>query len=208
VNSYLKAWERDYCSRGRLWGGGVKDLPNLPQGSAVLELGCGNGKTLSAMLVQAWRITALDVSIEAVRLCKATCASDQVDFLGADASHLPFADRIFDAVFAFHIVGHVLLSEREKIASETARVLKVGGMLFFRDFGMDDMRAGQGIEVEPGTFQRGRGVITHYFTEDEASGLFCHLMPVSVATTRWKMRIIGKDLIRSEVEAIFQKVVI
>jgi ubiquinone/menaquinone biosynthesis C-methylase UbiE len=208
VNSYLKAWDRDYASRGRLWGGGVKDLPNLPKGSAVLELGCGNGKTLSAMQSMPWRITALDVSIEAVRLCQASCSSDQVHFLAADASHLPFVDRIFDAVFAFHVVGHVPMSEREKIASETARVLKVEGMLFFRDFGVDDMRAGQGLEVEPATFRRGRGVITHYFAAEEVSGLFSQLMPVSVATTRWRMRIIGQDMIRSEVEAIFQKVVI
>jgi ubiquinone/menaquinone biosynthesis C-methylase UbiE len=208
VNSYLKAWDRDYCSRGRLWGGEVKDLPQMPAGSAILELGCGNGKTLSAMLSQPWRITALDVSMEAVRLCRASCASDKVDLLAADARHLPFPDRIFDAVFAFHMVGHVPMSEREKIASETARVLKVGGMLFFRDFGVDDMRAGQGMEVEPGTFRRGRGVITHYFTKEEVDSLFCQLMPVSVANIHWKMRIKGKDMIRCEIEAIFQKVVI
>ena len=34
---------------GPLWGGAVHSLPALPDHARVLELGCGNGKTLSAM---------------------------------------------------------------------------------------------------------------------------------------------------------------
>ena len=61
LNSHLKAWDKDYASRGRLWGGAVMDLPHLPEGSAVLELGCGDGKTLSGM-PGGWKIVALDIS--------------------------------------------------------------------------------------------------------------------------------------------------
>jgi SAM-dependent methyltransferase len=205
VDTYQKAWEKDYKNRGRLWGGGLPSLPDLPSGSRVLEIGCGNGKTLSAALRYPWTIAALDVSAEAVMLGRLG-ALERVAFLIADACHLPFRNLAFDAVFAFHVVGHMPLSKREKMASEAARVLKNGGRVFFRDFGLDDMRAGHGREVEPGTFMRGKGIITHYFTEDETASLFCKLEPLSIRTHRWKLPIKGKGMIRSEVESVFQKV--
>jgi ubiquinone/menaquinone biosynthesis C-methylase UbiE len=182
-------------------------LPSLPEGSVVLELGCGNGKTFSAMLGQPWCIVALDVSMAAVRLCRIHGANKGV-FLAADASCLPFQDNSFDAVFAFHILGHVLFDDREMMAREAFRVLKNGGMLFFRDFEGEDMRCGIGDEVEPKTYQRGQGVVTHYFTEVEARSLFHQLKPISTSTARWKMRIKDQEKNRSEVEAVFQKAVI
>lgn len=205
VDSYRNAWEKEYQTRGRLWGGGLPFLPDLPLGSRVLELGCGNGKTLSAMVSHPWTIAALDVSAGAVILSRID-APARADFLVAEACHLPFRDRAFDAVFAFHVVGHALHDGREKIASEAARVLKHGGKLFFRDFGMEDMRSGTGIEVEPGTFRRGLGVTTHYFTENEARDLFSLMEPLTIRTHNWKMRVRGKDLLRAEVEAVFQNI--
>lgn len=203
----MNAWEKDYRSRGHLWAGGVKDLPQMPEGSAVLELGCGNGKTLSAMLRRPWSITALDISIEAIRLSRRDL-SEKVALLVADARLLPFRDESFDAVFAFHVAGHLLISEREKLAIEASRVLKEKGLLFFRGFGMGDLRAGAGVEVEPGTFMRGQGIVTHYFSESEVAGLFGLMKPISVGTSEWKIRIKGEDFTRSEVEAVFQRAAI
>ncbi len=204
VNSHLDAWDRDYRSRGRLWGGGAKNLPELPRGSRVLELGCGDGKTLAAMQGRGWDVTALDISIEALRLSRSALGTE-VSLLLADARHLPFRGESFDAVFAFHVTGHVLLAGRETISREASRVLRPGGRLFLREFGTEDMRAGRGDEVEPGTFQRGSGVITHYFTEGEVANLFRDLRPLSLQTRRWKMRVKGEDLWRCEVEAVFFK---
>jgi hypothetical protein len=67
------------------------------------------------------------------------------------------------------------------------------------------MRMGLGAEVESGTFLRGEGILTHYFTELEVERLFCDIKLVNVNTHRWKLRIKGKDLMRSEVEAVFLK---
>lgn len=201
--SQATAWDRDYRSRGRLWGGGVKDLPTLPAGSAVLEMGCGDGKTLAALAGRAQRVIGMDISPEALRLCHPS--GPKVDLILADACRLPFKRESFDAVFAFHVIGHTLLAGRRAAACEAARVLKNGGRLFFRDFGIEDMRAGKGEEVERGTFRRGEGIITHYFTEPEAEILFSDLERVSTSTHRWKLRVSGRDLMRSEVDAAFFK---
>lgn len=204
VNSHRDAWDRDYRNRGRLWGVGAKNLPDLSVGSRVLELGCGDGKTLAAMQGRKWDVTALDISPEALRL---SCSAPRPDvsLLLADARHLPFKEESFDAVFAFHVTGHMLQAGREQIARDVQRVLRAGGKLFFREFGTEDMRSGRGKEVEPGTFERGSGVITHYFTDGEVAGLFRDLLPLSLKTRKWKMRIKGDDFWRSEVEAIFVK---
>ena len=203
VNTNLRSWDKDYRSRGRLWGSATKDLPDLPEGSAVLELGCGNGKTLSAMAGRGWRITALDISAEALRLSR--IAAPEAFFLLADVRRLPFRDESFDAVFAFHITGHLLLADRKGAAAEAMRVLRRRGKLFLREFGAEDMRSGRGYEIEPRTFRRGGGVITHYFTEDEITELFSGMEPLSVQSRCWTMRIVGQDMMRSEIEAIFEK---
>ncbi len=205
VDSNLDAWDKDYRSRGRLWGSATKDIPDLREGSEVLELGCGDGKTLSAMAGRDWRITALDISAEALRLSRITM--QEAFLLLADARRLPFRDESFDAIFAFHVTGHLLLADRESAASEATRVLRKGGKLFLREFGAEDMRLGKGKEVELSTFRRGHGVITHYFTEDEIAELFPGLEPLSVSSHCWKMRIKGKDMMRSEVAAIFNKAI-
>ncbi|MDQ1262805.1 MAG: hypothetical protein QG575_1986 [Euryarchaeota archaeon] len=202
MDSHLKAWDKDYACRGRLWGGTVMDLPQLPESSTLLELGCGNGKTLSA-LPSGGKIVALDVSLEALHLARRARADAHL--ILADAGCLPLQEKSFDAVFAFHVAGHLLASGRRALAREAARVLVPGGRLFFRDFCVQDMRAGQGEEVEPGTFRRGNGILTHYFAEDEVNELFYGLRPVSIGTHCWKMRVKGVDHLRAEVEAVFLK---
>jgi ubiquinone/menaquinone biosynthesis C-methylase UbiE len=178
------------------------DLPHLPAGSAVLELGCGDGKTLSAMPGD-WKIVALDISRQALQFSRRLLPD--VELVLADACRLPLQSASFDAVFAFHVAGHLLAEGRRALACEAARVLVRGGKLFFRDFGTDDMRAGLGEEVESGTFRRGTGILTRYFTESEVGGIFCELELATISTHRWKLRVKGQDLQRSEVEAVFIK---
>jgi len=196
------AWDDDYRRRGRLWGGGAKNLPALDAGSTVLELGCGDGKTLAGMPGD-WIITAIDISPEALDLSRNSTAS--AELILASACLLPFQNESFDAVFAFHVTGHLLALDRQALAREAARVLRRGGKLFFREFGKEDMRAGHGQELESDTFRRGSGIFTHYFDELEVKGLFNDLKPASVGTHRWKLRIKGQDLVRAEVEAVFLK---
>jgi SAM-dependent methyltransferase len=206
----LLAWNREYQQKGRIWRGAPPKLPNLPAGSRVLELGCGNGKTLAAMLKRTWRVAALDLSPLAVRLGGGMAASlrdapSEADLLVADVASLPFQDDVFDAVFAFHVIGHLRENDRHRAALEAARVLKADGRLFFLEFGVEDMRAGKGEEVEPRTFRRGGGILTHYFSEGEVQELFEMLRPISIGTDRRLTRIRGRDHVRAEVEGEFIK---
>jgi ubiquinone/menaquinone biosynthesis C-methylase UbiE len=198
------AWERDYLRRGRLWGGAACDLPTIPAGSRVLEIGCGNGKTYTALSGRDVSVVGLDISPAAVTLCRRT-AGEGAPLLVADARTLPFRDSSFDAVCASHVVGHLMAAGRGAVAGEIARVLNEGGRLYFRDFSDRDMRYGKGTEVEAGTFLRGEEILTHYFSESEVCALFSALGRRALEVCTWSLRVRGRDLPRAEVVAIFEK---
>ena len=206
MDTHHLVWDKEYLRRGRLWGGVPDDLPGIPGGSVVLDLGCGDGKTLSAMLTRQWEIHAVDASSQAICLSRQVPGMRRsVSFVKADAKYLPFSDNAFDAVFAHHVIGHEPLSGRIRMAIEAARVLRRGGTLFFRDFERGDMRAGSGKEIEPYTYLRGNGIITHYFSTEELELFFQDLVAISVTIKSREIRVRGRLLVRSDLVGIFRK---
>jgi len=201
-----RAWEEDYSSRGMIWGGVTHELPDLPLRSRVLELGCGNGKTLFAMIQRGWDVTAFDFSSRAVALSREVVGvSSHGHIMVADARSPPFKNDSFDAAFALHVLGHMHAPDRKQITRTLQYILKPGGILFFSDFSTDDFRFGKGVETEPSTFRRGPGIITHYFTHEEVIDLFSKLTPVSISVHQWPMRVLGSTLVRSEIQATFTR---
>ena len=156
-----EVFQSDYKARGARWAGTV-DVPVVAEGAFVLEAGCGNGKTLSHLK----HAVGVDISPEAVRLAGASRA------VAGDIRALPFSDSVFDAVFCFHVLGHLCEADRRAAVLELFRVLKPGGVLYFRGFGVGDFRFGRGDEVEAGSFLRGDGIMTHYFCEGEVREVF------------------------------------
>ena len=201
-----RAWEEDYTRRGMLWSGVTHGLPELSAGSRVLELGCGNGKTLSVMIQRGWDVTAIDLSCKAVAFSRNVLkGSSTAEVMVADVRSTPVKSNSFDAVFAVHVTGHLHEPDRQKISREVTRTLKPGGILFFCDFSTEDFRFGKGHETEPSTFKRGTNIITHYFTRQEVIDLFTELTPLSITLQQWPMRVRGTDLVRSEVKGIFSR---
>jgi ubiquinone/menaquinone biosynthesis C-methylase UbiE len=201
-----EAWDNEYSRKGVLWSGLTHELPELPAGSRVLELGCGNGKTLSAVIGKEWNVTALDSSQKAVTMSRNLVKrSSPADIMVADARHIPVKNATFDAIFAIHVIGHMYECGRREIAYEVTRTLKPGGIVFFCEFSTEDVRFGKGHTTEISTFMRGTKIITHYFTLQEASDLFSGLICKSITLHQWLMKIRGNNLVRSEVIAIFSK---
>ena len=188
-----EAFQSDYKKRGARWAGAVS-LPDLPQGSLILETGCGNGKTLSAL--SAFRTIGIDISCEAVRLAGAGNA------VAGDIRSLPFTDNSFDCVFCWHVLGHLKEADRKKAAAELFRVTKAGGTVFFKAFSTNDFRCGKGTEVEPQTFLRGDGMLTHYFTAEETAELFGD---GEISENCWSMRVRGVEHPRAEIIGVFSR---
>ena len=201
-----EAWEDEYCKKGVLWSGLTHELPELPPGSRVLELGCGNGKTLSALIRRGWNVIALDSSHKAVTMSRNLVKGlSPAEIMVADARMIPVKNATFDAVYAIHVIGHMHEPDRREIAFEVTRTLKPGGIMFFCEFSTEDVRYGKGHTIEPSTFLRGTKIITHYFTLQEVTDLFPELLCKTVSLHQWPMRIRGNNLVRSEVIAVFTR---
>lgn len=203
--SERSAWDAGYHTSGRKYGGAPPDLPVLFPGARVLEAGCGDGKSLLAMAGRGWDIVAMDFSREAIRISSYHHTLHNVRFIQADAGAMPLISETFDAVFLSHLLGHIPLKGRTYVAAEAERVLIPCGVLFLRDFSVRDFREGRGSLVEPHTYRRGDGILTHYFSGEEVESLFPRLTCTELKTVEWSMKVKGELLIRSEIEAEFRK---
>jgi ubiquinone/menaquinone biosynthesis C-methylase UbiE len=101
-----------------------------PDGSLVLEAGCGVGAQTVTLARQSpgARFVSIDVSadslVEARRRVEQAGLSN-VEFRQADIFALPFADRSFDHVFVCFVLEH--LSRPVEALSALSRLLKPGG---------------------------------------------------------------------------------
>lgn len=200
------SWDADYRARGTLYGSAPQSIPEFPDGVTVLEIGCGNGKTLLALCQKNRAVVAIDYSPRAVTLARAKAYPEPGPrIIIADALTTPFRDRSFDAISACHILGHSTAHIRILIVRELMRLLRPGGLLWFLDFSSRDFRCGTGQETEEGTFKRGNGIMTHYFTEQEVRDLFSQFEPVSFRFENWTLRVRGTRYPRSEIVALFRR---
>ncbi|MGB9577163.1 MAG: class I SAM-dependent methyltransferase [Candidatus Micrarchaeia archaeon] len=205
--SHVTAWERDYFKRGAAWRGTTNFDLNLPPQSKVLEIGCGNGKNVSALARKGFELHAIDSSKSALKLCSDLLkrVEGKATLKLMDARRLEYADEFFDAVFCFHVLGHLLEGERRQAASEAVRVLRKGGTLFFRDFAEGDLRQGKGVKVEERTWRKGNGIITHYFSLQEARNLFPELKQEELRVEEWRVYYHARPWLRREIHARFVK---
>lgn len=70
------------------------------EGMHILDAGCGGGATVALSIARGAKVTGTDVAEEMLEISKQRVP--QANFNLADSEALPFADRTFDAVVAFH----------------------------------------------------------------------------------------------------------
>jgi len=170
-------WDREYAKRGTAWNRRVLFLPDVFEGKTVLEVGVGDGKTLSAICrKKPGRVVAIDFSIQALKKAQALVdTSVTISFMKADATSMPFGNDAFDVVVLYYILDNLLEVDRKTAVNEAYRVVKLGGVVLFEDFAVGDFREETGKRTgmpEPHTLEKKKGLICHYFTVEEARSLF------------------------------------
>jgi ubiquinone/menaquinone biosynthesis C-methylase UbiE len=112
----------------------------VPEGSRLLDVGCGPGEVLARLATIAPRIetTGLDVDASMIELAErkadraaARGAATRPTFVIADAATMPFADASFDVVVSSFAVHH--WPDREAGLGEIMRVLRPGGRAIIWD---------------------------------------------------------------------------
>ena len=107
----------------------VSLLAEIPEGAAVLDLGCGAG--MDAMIAArragpAGKVVGLDFS--AAMLARAHSFTERILFVQADAERMPLHDASIDVALINGIFN--LNPAREAIFRELARVLRLGGTAY------------------------------------------------------------------------------
>jgi ArsR family transcriptional regulator len=121
-------WDR---IQGPFYASGAREaalLKLVPRGLSVADVGCGTGLLTLGLASVAEEVHAVDSSERMVRLAREKvrrAGLANVTVKKAAAESLPFADASLDAVFAFHLLRH-LVKPADALA-EFGRVVKPGG---------------------------------------------------------------------------------
>jgi cyclopropane fatty-acyl-phospholipid synthase-like methyltransferase len=99
---------------------------HLPEGSRVLELGCGAGRGDTAALAARYRLTAVDVSREQLRRAERNVAG--ATFVLGDIAAVEFHAAAFDGVVALFSLNHVPREHHAAVFASIRRWLVPGGL--------------------------------------------------------------------------------
>jgi SAM-dependent methyltransferase len=104
-----------------------EQLPNV-KGARVLDVGIGEGYSAVRLALAGAQVTGIEVSTEALRhaVTLANKNGVYIDLQEMPGEALRFADASFDCILCISAYHHM---DRERAASEFARVLRPGGRL-------------------------------------------------------------------------------
>ncbi|MDR3282452.1 MAG: methyltransferase domain-containing protein [Candidatus Methanoplasma sp.] len=192
-----ECWERFYAEQRRPWRGIGKLGPlKVSPGSKALDIGCGNGKTVAALLDAGADVTGIDVSENAVAQC-VKAFGGRAAFAAADCSEMPFEDGRFDCVTAVHVFEHLSEKKAALAVGEIRRVLVPGGSVLVRSFAVGDSRSdGKDENV------RGNGIRYRYFTKEQIAEMFEGFEAVSIERVDETMRF---GAVRVRAECLFRR---
>jgi ubiquinone/menaquinone biosynthesis C-methylase UbiE len=134
---------KDYTRHNKLWREEQiilqKYEPYL-RDKAVLDVGCGGGRTTVALSELTGDYTGIDYSIQMIEACQKKYKN--LKFLQGDASNMSMlAEAKFDFVlFSFNGIDCMSHAKRLKTLQEIYRVLKPGGVFAFSSHNRDDKR--------------------------------------------------------------------
>ncbi len=127
----IQLW--DYCAAV----GNPFSIGEFPEGSTVLDLGCGAGVDVcvAALFVgEEGKVIGVDITplmVETARHHAAEAGLNNVDVIEANLEHLPIEIESVDIVISNGAIN--LASSKPKVFAEIFRVLKPDGKLYFAD---------------------------------------------------------------------------
>jgi SAM-dependent methyltransferase len=92
----------------------------------VLELGVGTGRIALPVATAGCRVVGIDISAEMLHTARAKEGGGALRLLQGDIERLPFADAVFDATLAVHVLH--LARDWRGVLAEALRVLRPGGV--------------------------------------------------------------------------------
>ncbi len=116
---------------GRLTDYPIPELPLPPgNGKLLLDIGCSWGRWSLAAARKGYRVVGIDPSLGAVMAARriARQRGVDIDYIVADARHLPFEAETFDTIFSFSVIQHFSKADAAQTFAQIERVLKTPGL--------------------------------------------------------------------------------
>jgi 2-polyprenyl-6-hydroxyphenyl methylase / 3-demethylubiquinone-9 3-methyltransferase len=100
-------------------------------GLSAVDIGCGGGFLAEEFAAMGCEVTGIDPSPASIDAARAHAAGRglHIDYRMGTGEHLPAPDSAFDLACCCDVLEHV--SDVDRVISETARVLKPGGLYLF-----------------------------------------------------------------------------
>jgi len=102
-------------------------VAGLPEGSSVLDLGCGNGLPATRELSERHAVTAVDISAE--QAARARRNAPRATVHCGDARDLRLPAGSFDAILALYLIDNVPARDYDALFTRLAGWLRPGGRL-------------------------------------------------------------------------------
>jgi alkylated DNA repair protein alkB family protein 8 len=156
-DAIAKQWHHTRGRRGVLWPGATQFLQQLPPGSLVADVGCGDGKYFPAIWEAGSFCIGTDISRPLLQTAfpsvtdipehfpESRRVSDKQKHLSAhpavavaDCMNLPLLDDCCDAAICIAVLHHLSTHERRvQCLRELARVVRVGGLINVQAWAME-----------------------------------------------------------------------
>lgn len=138
-------------TRYKPWPESVEYIESLPEGSRLLDIGCGNGRNMFLPRRLGHQIVGIDFSMNLLRIAQEKLSVRELEMsahlVGGDATLLPFKDNIFDAALYIATLHHIP-SEEDRLESlkEVERTLTSGGTALISVWALDQPRFQELVE--------------------------------------------------------------
>lgn len=153
-NKIAEDWFKDHHADTWWQDGTQKFLDALPQGSRILDLGCGSGEKSKYLTDKGYKVTGIDFSENLIAIAKRENSAAELEsnlqpnFEIFDIYELEKYPKTFDAVFAqaslLHIPKNIIREVLEKIKDK----INPGGLLYIAVKGMRDDGIEEAIRKE------------------------------------------------------------
>jgi cyclopropane fatty-acyl-phospholipid synthase-like methyltransferase len=121
-------------------------LAQLPDGSRVLDLGCGNGIPATREIAKTHAVTAVDISAE--QIARAQRNVPEAKFHCADVREIELPTGAFDAIVALYLIDNVPAADYPSLFQKFADWLTPGGrVLLSAEPGADEGRLYEWLDV-------------------------------------------------------------
>lgn len=162
----------------------IVENSSATDGKKLLEIGCGVGNLIFPLIEDGHRdyfIYACDLAPRAVELVQKHNLYDE-RYMKAFACDITteqvfdtLADGSLDIVTLIFVLSAIHPDKFRQTVSNIYRLLKPGGVVLFRDYGLYDMaqlRFKPGHKIAENFYMRQDGTRSYYFAEKEVSELF------------------------------------